>query len=53
MSENKIDPEVKKALWKIILYAVTILGSLFAGNTMAKNGITFISKEVPHVEQRY
>lgn len=43
MSDNKISPEVQKAIWKIILYAVTVLGSLFAGNVAAHNGIHFIN----------
>lgn len=45
MSDNKLDPEVKKAIWKVIVYAVTIFASLFAGNVAAKNGIHFINQE--------
>lgn len=41
MSEKQIDPELKKAIWKIVVYAVTILASLFAGNAAAKNGYKF------------
>lgn len=41
--ETKLDPEIKKAIWKVVLYAVTIFASLFAGNTMAKNGVHFIT----------
>lgn len=39
-----MSPEVKKAIWKVIVYAVTIFASLFAGNVAAKNGIHFIEK---------
>lgn len=45
MSEKKIDPELKKAIWKIVVYAVTVLASLFAGNVAAKNGYTIIDKK--------
>ena len=45
MSKNEIDPEVKKAIWKIVLYAVTVFASLFAGNVAANNGYHFIDKE--------
>lgn len=45
MSNNKIDPEVKKAIWKIVLYAVTVFASLFAGNVAAKNGYRFINPQ--------
>jgi hypothetical protein len=38
MSEKQIDPEVKKAIWKIIVYAVTILAAAFGGNVAARNG---------------
>lgn len=43
MSKNEIDPEVKKAIWKVILYAVTVFASLFAGNVAAKNGYKFVT----------
>lgn len=36
MSENEMSPDVKKAIWKIVLYAVTVLASLFAGNVTAR-----------------
>lgn len=44
MSENKLDPEVKKAIWKIVLYAVTVLAAAFGGNVAAKNGYRIIPK---------
>ena len=47
MSKNvktEVDPEVKKAIWKIVIYAVTVLASLFAGNVAAKNGYCLIHK---------
>ena len=43
--KNEIDPEVKKAIWKVIVYAVTVFASLFAGNVAAHNGYHFINKE--------
>lgn len=43
MSTEKIDPEVKKAIWKVIVYAVTVFASLFAGNVAAKNGYKFVT----------
>lgn len=33
--ENKIDPEVKKAIWKIVLYVVTVVAGLFGGAAAA------------------
>lgn len=45
MADNKMDPEVKKAIWKIVLYAVSVLGALFGGNAMAKAGYHFIPKQ--------
>lgn len=45
MSDNKISPEVKKAIWKIIVYAVGVLAGLFAGNVAAKNGIHFVQPD--------
>lgn len=39
--KNEIDPEVKKAIWKIIVYAVSVLAALFAGNVSAKCGFRF------------
>lgn len=44
MSENKLDPEVKKAIWKIVLYAVTVLAAAFGGNVAARNGYRLIPK---------
>ena len=41
--ETKLDPEVKKAIWKVVVYAVTVFASLFAGNVAAKNGFHFIT----------
>lgn len=41
--DNKLDPEVKKAIWKIVVYAVSVFAALFAGNAAAKNGIHFIN----------
>lgn len=49
MSNKEIDPEVKKAIWKIVLYAVTVLASLFAGNVAAKNGYCIIPKTESYV----
>lgn len=45
MSNNEISPDVKKAIWKIVLYAVTVLASLFAGNVAARNGYHFINPQ--------
>lgn len=47
--QEKFDPEVKKAIWKVIVYAVTVFASLFAGNVAAKNGIHFIPKNESYV----
>lgn len=50
MSKTEIDPEVKKAIWKIVVYAVSVLAALFGGNAMAKNGIHFINKPSNTIE---
>lgn len=46
--ETKLDPEtkkeLKKAIWKIVIYAVTLLAAAFGGNVAAKNGYRIISK---------
>lgn len=47
MAQQKLDPEVKKAIWKVIVYAVTVFASLFAGNVAAKNGYHFINSKTP------
>ena len=39
MSNNEMNPDVKKAIWKIVVYAVTIFASLFAGNYAADANI--------------
>lgn len=51
--ETKFDPEVKKAIWKIVLYAVTVFASLFAGNVAARNGFHFINpkSDVEYVQK--
>lgn len=49
MSDNVNNPQVKKAIWQIILYAVTVLASLFAGNVAAKNGYCIIPKNESYV----
>lgn len=33
--EKNIDPEVKKAIWKIVLYVVTVVAGLFGGAAAA------------------
>lgn len=38
-----LDPEIKKAIWKIVIYAVTILAAAFGGNVAARNGYHFIN----------
>lgn len=48
--KNEIDPEVKKAIWKIIVYAVSVFAALFAGNISARNGYRFIKKSPVPVE---
>lgn len=45
MSENNMNPEVKKAIWKIVIYAVSVFAALFGGNAMAKNGIHFTNSQ--------
>lgn len=49
MSENKLDPEtkkeLKKAVWKIVIYAVTLLAAAFGGNVAAKNGYRIINHQ--------
>lgn len=50
MSNKEISPEVKKAIWKVILYAVTVFASLFAGNVAAENGYQFVT---PNTYQEY
>lgn len=45
MSNKDISPEVKKAIWKIVIYAVSVLAALFGGNAAAKAGYKFINKE--------
>lgn len=49
MSDKKLDPEVKKAIWKIVIYAVSVLAALFGGNAAAKNGIHFIPRDNPPI----
>lgn len=54
MSDKEMSPEVKKAIWKIVIYAVSVLAALFGGNVAAKNGIHFIPKtesEVTYVQR--
>lgn len=50
--ENKIDPEVKKAIWKVIVYAVSVFAALFAGNVSAKCGYRIIPKTDSAVESK-
>lgn len=45
MSQSSMSPEVKKAIWKIVIYAVSVFAALFGGNAMAKNGIHFINPQ--------
>lgn len=41
MSKNEVDPEVKKAFWKIVLYVVSVLAALYGGNAAARAGYKF------------
>lgn len=45
MAKTKLDPEIKKAIWKIVIYAVTVLAAAFGGNVAAKNGIHFLPQK--------
>lgn len=51
--DNKLDPEVKKAIWKIVVYAVSVFAALFAGNAAAKAGYKFIQKPLDQVAYVY
>lgn len=49
--KESINPEVKKAIWKIIIYAVSVLAAAFGGNVAAKNGYHIINpKTESHVQ---
>lgn len=44
MSKNEIDPKVRKAVWQIIIYVVSVLAGIFGGQVAQENGYGLISK---------
>lgn len=53
LMENKIDPEVKKAIWKIILYVVTVVAGLFGGAAAADADVLHVlpQNDIEYVQE--